>query len=125
MNKKDFRRKLLHESSTSDGATLYVVLNPLPYGNATIDDIFVEIQNEMELIHLILGQSKDDLESFKIFVNKNAAMDLANTRLSIAELGGPVPPKSDAVDLTFSDKSGTPPYDGGVVNQTRGPAPRR
>ena len=78
--KNDFRRKLMTESSTSDGATLYVVL-PARGPDTTIIDIFVEIQNELELIHLIRGGSTQDDPQIKIFVNKSAAMDLANLRL--------------------------------------------
>lgn len=88
MNKKSaLRRALMIESSTADGATLYAVLIPLT-AEATIDDVLVEIANERDLINLILGMSSEDERAgLKLFVNKNAAMDLANTRIALQDRG--------------------------------------
>lgn len=87
MKRNTLRSRLLTESSTSDGATLYAVLMPVS-SNATIDDIFVEILNEPHLFNIIRGAADQrDLMNIKLFVNKSAAMQLAEYRLSSATSG--------------------------------------
>lgn len=78
---KNTRKKLLAESSTSDGATLWLVLNNM--GSATLDDILVEIRDEMHLFHLILGGAHDQkaMAEYRLFVNRSAALDLAQSRI--------------------------------------------
>ena len=77
------RKQLLTESSTSDGGTLYLVLQPINSAEATIDDILVEIQNEMHLFHLIMGTTNSsELNAMRLFINKAAALKLAEHRLS-------------------------------------------
>lgn len=121
---KNFRTKLLTESSTSDGATLYMVLEPIGPG-ATLDDVLVEIQNEQHLYNMVMGmRDQREMSKTKLFVNKAAAVQLAELRVSQSELGGSEvwdDPDGDAgaVDLTRNSEGPKPPFDGGVVDQTR------
>lgn len=77
------RKRLLTESSTSDGGTLYLVMQPINGSVATLDDILVEIQNEMHLFHIVMGTtSSAELNAMRLFINKAAAQKLAEHRLS-------------------------------------------
>lgn len=80
--KAETLRKLLTESSTSDGGTLWLVLEPMT-GEATLDDILVEIRNEQHLFNIVLGTvDKAELAQYRLFMNYAAAKRLADTRLS-------------------------------------------
>jgi hypothetical protein len=74
-------KELLVESSTSDGATLWLVLENRS-GQASVDDLLVEIRNEMHLINMILGagNNRAALEQYRLFVNRQGALDLATSR---------------------------------------------
>lgn len=88
--RRDTRQRLLTESTTTDGATLWLVLNKLS-DQATVDDILVELENEEHLINMILGglPNRSDLAQYRLFVNETAARRFAEARVS---QGGEVAP---------------------------------
>lgn len=81
------RRELLSESSTSDGATLYLVLEGMSR-EATMEDILVEIRSEMHLFDIVRGTvSRAELAQYRLFTNRAPAERLAQQRIDAAKAG--------------------------------------
>ena len=85
-----FLKKFLSESTTSDGATLYMVWPATK--DSVIEDVFYELDSEQTLFNVVRGASSSDLLDTKLFVNKSAAMALANQRIADAQAANPEEP---------------------------------
>lgn len=90
--------KLLIESSTSDGTTLWLVLDAT--AQSELEDVLVEISNEQHLFDIVLGCGAGNpkaLAQFRLFTHQSAAMQLAQARIDEKKVREPVVPSGPPV----------------------------